>query len=106
MEKMRFGLVGYGKVAELHARAIAASGNSVLVAVCGRDPQKREAFALRHGISARGSIGEMVARDRVEAVLIVTPHPSHGRSPSRPQRPAATSSSKSRWPSRSRTATP
>jgi predicted dehydrogenase len=77
MEKLRFGLVGYGKVAELHVRAIAASGNSALVSVCGRDPQKREAFALRHGISARGSIGEMVAKDRVEAVLIVTPHPSH-----------------------------
>jgi UDP-N-acetyl-2-amino-2-deoxyglucuronate dehydrogenase len=77
MEKLRFGLVGYGKVAELHVRAIAASGNSALVSVCGRDPQKREAFALCHGISARGSIGEMVAKDRVEAVLIVTPHPAH-----------------------------
>ena len=50
MEKLRFGLVGCGKVAELHARAIAASGASALVSVCGRDPQKREAFALRHGI--------------------------------------------------------
>ena len=73
MEKLRFGLAGYGKVAELHARAIVASGNSVLVSVCGRDPQKREAFAHRHGISARGSIGEMVAKDRIEAVGATTP---------------------------------
>ncbi|MFH1108358.1 MAG: Gfo/Idh/MocA family oxidoreductase, partial [Planctomycetota bacterium] len=77
MEKFRFGLVGYGKVAELHARALATSGNSTLVSVCGRDPKKREAFALRHGISACGSIGEMVAKEKVEAVLIVTPHPTH-----------------------------
>ncbi|MFZ4440010.1 MAG: Gfo/Idh/MocA family protein [Syntrophales bacterium] len=77
MEKMRFGLAGYGKVAELHARAIVAAENSKLVSVCGRDKQKCEAFALRHGINARGSIGEMVAKDKVEAVLIVTPHPSH-----------------------------
>ena len=79
MEKLRFGLVGYGKVAELHAHALAASGNSQLVSVWGRDPQKREAFAMRHGISARGSIEEMVDKDRVEAVLIVTPHPTHCR---------------------------
>jgi len=77
MEKLRFGLVGCGKVAELHARAIGASGVSALVSVCGRDPQKREAFALRHGIGARGSIAEMIGKDRVEAVLIATPHPSH-----------------------------
>ena len=62
MEKLHFGLVGCGKVAELHVRAIAASENSALISVCGRDPQKREAFALRRGISARGSIGEMVAK--------------------------------------------
>ena len=54
MGKLRFGLVGYGKVAELHVRAIAASGNSELVSVCGRDPQKREAFALRHGTARTG----------------------------------------------------
>ena len=77
MKKMRFGLIGYGKVAELQARAIAASGNSELIAVCGRDPLKRAAFAVKHGIQARGSIAEMVEKDRVEAVLIVTPHPSH-----------------------------
>ena len=77
MEKLRFGLVGYGKVAELHARAIAASGNSELVSVFGRDKEKREAFALKHSINARASIAEMVDKDKVEAVLIVTPHPAH-----------------------------
>ena len=77
MKKMRFGLIGYGKVAELQARAIAASGNSELISVCGRDPLKRDTCAVKHGIQARGAIAEMVEKDRVEAVLIVTPHPSH-----------------------------
>ncbi len=77
MEKLKFGLVGYGKVAELHARAIAASGNSELVAVWGRDLEKREAFASKHSIKARSSIAEMVDKDKVEAVLVVTPHPTH-----------------------------
>ena len=77
MEKLKFGLVGYGKVAELHARAIAASGNCELVSVWGRDPERREAFASKHSIKARSSIAEMVDKDKVEAVLIVTPHPTH-----------------------------
>ena len=77
MDKLRFGLIGYGKVADLHARAIAASGNAELVSVWGRDAGKREAFATKHGIKARESIVEMVDRDKVQAVLIVTPHPTH-----------------------------
>ena len=65
MGKLRFGLVGYGKVAELHVRAIAASGNSELVSVCGRDPQKRETFALRHGTARTGEKSKLpCGRDR------------------------------------------
>lgn len=77
MEKLRFGLIGYGKVAEVHAAACLASQNSELVSVWGRDPQKRAAFAQRRGVQARGSISEMVEKDRIEAVLIATPHPTH-----------------------------
>lgn len=76
-DKLRIGFVGYGKVADLHARGIAATDNAQVVSVWGRDPAKREAFAAKYGIAARGSIAEMVDKDKVEAVIIVTPHPSH-----------------------------
>ncbi len=76
--KLRFGLYGYGKVAELHVKALAAAGVS-LVSVCGRDPAKAAAFATRHGIKARTSAAEMADKDKVEAVLITTPHPFHAR---------------------------
>lgn len=75
--KVKFGLLGYGKVAALHAKALAASGNAELVAVCGRDAAKAAAFAQRQGIAARGSVDEMAERDGVRAVLITTPHPQH-----------------------------
>ncbi len=79
MEKIRFGLYGYGKVAQLHARAIAAANNAQLVSVCGRDPAKAAAFAAQWGIQARASAAEMADLDKTRAVIITTPHPFHAR---------------------------
>ncbi len=47
------------------------------VAACSRDPVRREAFAARYGIAARASVTEMAEKDKVDVVLIATPHPSH-----------------------------
>jgi len=77
MEKIRFGLYGYGKVAQLHATALASLDNAQLVAVCGRNLQKAHDFACRWNIAARSSCEEMVQLDKVDAVLITTPHPLH-----------------------------
>lgn len=78
MEELRFALYGYGKVAELHAKALASlPGTARLVSVIGRDKDKREAFASRWGVSARASAAEAANRDRAEAVLVTTPHPLH-----------------------------
>ena len=77
MEKLKFGLFGYGKVAQLHAKAIAASGRATLVSVCGRDPDKAAAFARSWGIEARSTPAEMADRDGAQAVVITTPHPLH-----------------------------
>lgn len=77
MEKIRFGLYGYGKVAQLHATALASLKNAELVAVCGRNLQKAHDFAERWKITARSSCDEMAQKDTVNAVLITTPHPLH-----------------------------
>ncbi len=80
MEKTRFGLYGYGKVAQLHARALATCENAQLVSVCGRDIRKASAFAVQWGIQARDSAREMADRDKAEAVIVTTPHPLHAQS--------------------------
>src|SRR5208337_2264745 len=77
MDALRFGIYGYGKVAELHAKAIASIPGLELVAVCGRDASRRDAFAARWAMRSRASAAEMAERDRVEAVVIATPHPLH-----------------------------
>ncbi|MHC1692435.1 MAG: Gfo/Idh/MocA family protein [Sphaerochaetaceae bacterium] len=77
MRQMRFGLIGYGKVANLHAQALRETTHAVLVSVCGHDPVKCGAFAAKWSIPARSSVADMVALDGIEAVIITTPHPRH-----------------------------
>jgi predicted dehydrogenase len=76
-EKVRIGLYGYGKAAWLHAQAIRDSALGELVSVCGRNRERRNAFAAQWGIASRDTPDEMARKDRTEAVIISTPHPQH-----------------------------
>ncbi|GAB6277283.1 MAG: Gfo/Idh/MocA family oxidoreductase [Rectinema sp.] len=76
-DKIRFGLIGYGKVAALHARALRTAPHCELVSVSGRHKEKRDAFAVHWGLASRNSVEEMVKEDGIEAVVITTPHPRH-----------------------------
>jgi len=76
-DKIRFGLIGYGKVAGLHAQALRTATHCELVSVSGHHKEKRDAFAGRWGLESRDSVEEMVKQDGVEAVVITTPHPQH-----------------------------
>jgi predicted dehydrogenase len=69
--------MGYGKVAQLHAQALQAASRGELVAVCGRNTERRDAFAAQWGIRSRRTTEEMVRDDRIDAVIIATPHPQH-----------------------------
>ncbi|HOU07170.1 MAG TPA: Gfo/Idh/MocA family oxidoreductase [Rectinema sp.] len=75
--KVRFGMIGYGKVAALHAKALATIQHGELVSVCGHRQEKRDSFAYRWGLNSRNSVKEMVKEDAIQAVLITTPHPQH-----------------------------
>ncbi len=76
-EPVRFALMTYGKVARLHARALAAVPHAKLVAVWGRDGGKREAFAAEFGIKAYGDVAAMIRDAAVDAVIVASPHPQH-----------------------------
>jgi predicted dehydrogenase len=76
-EKLRIGLYGYGKAAQLHAQGVKDSLGGELVSVCGRNRARRDAFAAQWGICSRDTPEEMVAKDKVEAVIVSTPHPQH-----------------------------
>lgn len=76
-DTIRYAIMTYGKVARLHARALATVPNAKLVAVWGRDPTKRETFAGEFGIAAYADVARMVRDSSVDAVIIASPHPQH-----------------------------
>ncbi len=76
MARLKTGVIGYGKVAHIHAEVLKAIPESELVAVAGRDRAKARAFAEAYGLRAFGDVAEMIAAG-VEAVVVATPHPAH-----------------------------
>lgn len=79
VNNIRFGLIGYGKVAALHVealRAMAARGIDV-VAATGRDSGKLAVFAEKHKLSAHASVEAMVREAGLDAVVVATPHLQH-----------------------------
>lgn len=74
---VRYALIGYGKVAQLHAKALFEAEDSQLVAVCGRNEEKAKVFAKQWNILPFKHIKEMITTESIDAVIITTPHPLH-----------------------------
>jgi UDP-N-acetyl-2-amino-2-deoxyglucuronate dehydrogenase len=76
--KIRFGLVGCGRIAERHIEAIAAHGDRAeLVAVADTDAGALAAAAARTGVPAFGSLGHMLAGADLDCVVLATPSGLH-----------------------------
>ena len=73
----RFGLIGAGQMAHIHAVAIAeqAPGRARLVAVTGGT--RAPALAAEFGARAEPSIAALLDRGDIDAVVIATPHTAH-----------------------------
>ena len=74
---VRYALIGYGKVAQVHAKALTEAQDSTLVAVWGRNKDKADLFAKQWGILAFTDMQKMITEAKVDAVVITTPHPAH-----------------------------
>jgi predicted dehydrogenase len=74
---VKYAIIGYGKVAQLHARALQEAKGCMLVAVYGRDFEKAKLFAEKWGIQVFPSITQMIETAKIDAVIITTPHPLH-----------------------------
>jgi predicted dehydrogenase len=77
VDAVRTGLVGCGKVGQIHAAALRSLPEANLVAVCDTSPERAESFAARHGARAYADVETMLRDAAVEAVVIGTPHPLH-----------------------------
>lgn len=71
---LRVALLGCGGIAARHAGAVAALGDEMrLVAGCGRDPGRTEAFAAQHGIAPYIDLDRMLDEARPELVIATLP---------------------------------
>ena len=77
MRKLRTALVGCGKVGHLHAAALQRLQESEFVAVCARSPEKAGSFAEKYRVAAFTDVADMIAKAKIEAICICTPHPQH-----------------------------
>ncbi len=76
-QQLKTALVGIGKVTDMHARALVNLKESHFTAVCGRSREKTENYAAGHRVKAYTDVTEMVNREKIDVVIICTPHPNH-----------------------------
>jgi predicted dehydrogenase len=79
--ELRFGIVGCGGVAALHAQCLqqlSARGLARLVAGFDRTEKRRQEFAAKWGVPVVATIEELLAREDVDAVIVTTPSGTHG----------------------------
>ena len=78
MEKIRWGIVGAGKIATKFAQDILYTKHAELHAVASRSIENASNFALRHRISkSYGSYEDLYADKEIDAIYVATPHPFH-----------------------------
>jgi predicted dehydrogenase len=76
-DKVRWGIVGTGKIARLLASALAATPDGELVAVGSRDPGRARDFATDFRVPRSGDYESVVSDREVDLVYVALPHPSH-----------------------------
>ena len=77
VEKIKTALIGCGKVGQTHAQALSSLPESEFVAVCDATKERAAGFAERYQVKGYTQIDEMLGSQRIQAVVISTPHPMH-----------------------------
>ena len=76
-EKLKFAVVGVGIMGSSHVRDISQSENVSLAAICDIDPQRAKNAAEAQGVPAYTDYREMLAKEKLDGVIIATPHYFH-----------------------------
>lgn len=74
---MKFGIVGSGMIAAIHARAIQAMAGGTLHSVFNHRPEGARKFADTHDIRAFSSMDEFFADPELDIVTVCTPSGAH-----------------------------
>ncbi|MCY1720639.1 Gfo/Idh/MocA family oxidoreductase [Prolixibacteraceae bacterium Z1-6] len=77
MKTYNLAILGCGKVAHLHAKAIQNLSNAELVGVWSRTTKSAQEFGAQYNVSAYSGIEDLVRKEKVDLVIVCTPHPFH-----------------------------
>lgn len=78
MDKIRWAVIGTGKIAHTFADALAGTEDAELYAVASRTSERAKAFAGKYGFEkAYGSYEELAEDKNIDAVYIATPMAAH-----------------------------
>jgi predicted dehydrogenase len=77
MNRLKTGIVGCGKVAHLHAKALKNIEQSEFLAVTSRSESNRYDFVSLYDVKAYNDVSEMVTAEKLDMVIICTSHPAH-----------------------------
>ncbi|MBT3384526.1 MAG: Gfo/Idh/MocA family oxidoreductase [Prolixibacteraceae bacterium] len=70
-------ILGCGKVAHLHAKAIENLPNSKLAGVWSRTTKTAEDFSAQYKVPFYSDIKELIQQEKIDLVIVCTPHPFH-----------------------------
>jgi UDP-N-acetyl-2-amino-2-deoxyglucuronate dehydrogenase len=76
-QQFNMAILGCGKVAHLHAKAIKNLPQANLASVWSRTPQSAENFARIYDAKPFNDITDMIKEMHIDVVVICTPHPFH-----------------------------
>ena len=80
MKSLAFAVIGIGNMGKIHAQNLFSHRvrNAHLAAICDNDPVAL-AWAKEHlpGVPAYSDYRAMIAKEKLDAVVVVTPHQSH-----------------------------
>ena len=74
---MKFGIIGCGMIARLHARAIVEMDGGTLHSVFNHRAEGARQFAAEHGVRAFSDLSEFLADPDLEIVTVCTPSGAH-----------------------------
>ena len=77
-DKVRFGIIGTGAIAALHAQAIMSMENAELVAVYDKVTDRCRAFAEKYHVLAVDDFDTFLSDANIDAVTVATPTGIHG----------------------------
>lgn len=75
--EIKVAIVGCGKAGHMHAQSLFNIPECKFVAAQSRNPSRREEFASKYKINTYADIGEMVVKEKIDVVVVCTPHPNH-----------------------------